>query len=66
MKLNQLEKYLFPSFLLVFQIVFIVLFGILVRYDDTGAPHRPNSTAAGQLESSASTLKVYPRKSLGQ
>ena len=64
MKLSQLEKYLLPVFLLVFEVIFILLYGLLVRYDDTGAPLQPNSTdsVTRQLESSASTLKVYPRK----
>lgn len=60
----EFEKYLLPVFLLVFQAVFILLYGLLVRYDDTGNPHT-NVTAAkaiSGLESSKSTLKVYPCK----
>lgn len=56
------EKYLLPGFLFVFQTIFIILYGLLVRYDDTGAPHT-NATRAktiSDLDSSASTLKVYP------
>lgn len=58
------EKYLLPGFLFVFQTIFIILYGLLVRYDDTGAPHT-NATRAktiSDLDSSASTLKVYPCK----
>lgn len=60
----EFEKYLLPGFLLVFQAIFILLYGLLVRYDDTGAPHT-NVTAAktiSGLDSSRSTLKVYPCK----
>lgn len=56
------EKCLLPGFLFVFQIIFIILYGLLVRYDDTGAPHKnvTNAKTISDLDSSASTLKVYP------
>lgn len=60
------EKFLLPGFLFVFQTIFIILYGLLVRYDDTGAPIT-NVTGArtiSDLDSSASTLKVYPCKYL--
>lgn len=37
MALSQYEKLLFPGFLLAFQVAFLILFGLLVRYDETGA-----------------------------
>lgn len=62
MHLPMLEKLLLPGFLCVFQLLFILLYGLLVRYDDTGAPLH-NVTGEGDipsLDSSTSTLKVYP------
>lgn len=64
MHLPMLEKLLLPGFLCVFQLLFILLYGLLVRYDDTGAPLH-NVTGEGDipsLDSSTSTLKVYPCK----
>ena len=58
---------LLPGFLLVFQVIFIILYGLLVRYDDTGAPITDNGTVVNdisQLGSYQSTLKVYPCKFL--
>ena len=54
---------LLPGFLLVFQVIFIALFGLLVRYDDSGKPLTSNSTVVSdvsELDSSRSALKVYP------
>ena len=56
---------LLPGFLLVFQVIFIILYGLLVRYDDTGAPITSNDTFVEDvrlLDSSRSALKVYPCK----
>ena len=64
MELAKWEKLLLPAFLLVFQGIFIILYGLLVRYDDTGKPHTDNITFENGLESSRATLKVYPRKLL--
>ena len=64
--LTKLEKLMFPSFLCVFQLVFIILYALLVRYDDTGKPHvdlEVSGTTADYirtLESYQSALKVYP------
>ena len=77
MALTKLEKLMFPGFLLAFEVVFIVLFGLLVRYDDRGDPVPETGTSidihdAGNgttidvatrgAESSRSTIKTYPRK----
>ena len=37
MALSQYEKLLFPGFLLAFQIAFLIIFGLLVEYDEEGA-----------------------------
>lgn len=37
MALTKYEKLLFPGFLLAFQVAFLILFGLLVQYDETGA-----------------------------
>lgn len=61
-----LEKMLLPLFLAVFEVIFIILYGLLVRYDDTGAPHTENDTNTlsdiSELVSSRSSLKLYPCK----
>ena len=69
----KLEKYLFPGFLFFFEVVFLVLFGLLVKYDERGAPDHERAAAEAfaeenggtdgfvrELESTLSTTKVYP------
>ncbi|KAL5487173.1 hypothetical protein EMCRGX_G019744 [Ephydatia muelleri] len=46
MALSQYEKLLFPGFLLAFQVAFLILFGLLVRYDETGAGAEGDSELA--------------------
>ena len=70
----QLQKLLFPGCLLSFEIVCIVLFGLLVEYDVGGQPGHEldvaelaNETGIPedyllQLVSTRSTTKVYPCK----
>ena len=55
---------LFPCFLLIFEVVFLVLYGLLVKYDELGAPVLGNATAAeGQLSApGVSVVSTYPRK----
>lgn len=54
---------LFPCFLLMFEVVFLVLFGLLVKYDELGEPMIHNSTESGQLSAAgASIVSTYPRK----
>lgn len=62
--LTRMEKMLFPCFLLIFEVVFLVLFGLLVKYDELGQPVLHNSTeAAGQLSApGVSIVSTYPRK----
>jgi len=58
------EKLLFPLFVLLFEVVFLVLFGTLVEYDEGGAPHTALNSSARVLQSSRITTKLYPCKSL--
>lgn len=66
--LPMMEKLLFPGFLFLFEVVFLVLFGLLVEYDERGAPHPPLEPAEHddparlirELQSSLGTTKVYP------
>lgn len=64
---------MFPLFLFVFEVIFLVIYGLLVRYDEAGAPHHDlaavtQHTEAGgtadefarNLDSSISTTKTYP------
>jgi len=73
MKLSSVEKLVFPVFLFIFEIVFLILYGLLVRYDDAGSPHT-DLTAAQEnidsgdtaeenvrnLQSTIDTTKIYP------
>lgn len=43
MAFSQYERLLFPAFLLAFQIAFLILFGLLVEYDDSGAGQAGNT-----------------------
>jgi len=36
--LSSIEKLWFPSTIIVMEIVFLILFGVFVEYDDNGAP----------------------------
>ncbi len=75
MKLSSLEKLIFPLFLFVFEAIFLVIYGLLVRYDEAGAPHqdlvaaRQHTETGGtadeftrNLQSSLSITKTYPCK----
>ena len=62
-----MEKMLFPCFLLIFEVVFLVLFGLLVKYDELGQPvlelHSSNGNSTGQLSApGVSIVSTYPRK----
>ena len=66
------EKYLLPAFLFCFEFIFLVVYGLLVRYDEAGSPDvelakaKEFATAGDsgdfvrELESSLSTTKTYP------
>lgn len=62
MALTKREKLLFPGFLLAFEVIFLILFGLLVRYDDNGGPLIANGSMISQLSSQQNTIKVYPCK----
>ena len=77
MRLTRFEKLMFPLFLFVFEIIFLILYGLLVRYDDGGSPHhdltllREHLATGGDsdelirsLVSTLSTTKTYPCKFL--
>ncbi len=57
MAYKKLEKLMFPGFLVAFEVLFVILYGLLVRYDDRGAAD-PLVT-----ESQESTIKTYPCES---
>ncbi len=65
-----LEKLLFPGFLIFFEAIILVLFGLLVDYDESGSPDQEilvarNHTAGDyvrELESTLSTTKTYSCK----
>lgn len=54
---TKLEKLVFPGFLLVFEIVFLILFGLLVEYDDRGDADPSSDTFR---ESGESVRRTYP------
>ncbi len=57
MAFTKLEKLMFPGFLMAFEVVFLILYALLVRYDDRGAADLP---VAENQTSQASTIKTYP------
>lgn len=62
MVLTKLERLMFPGFLLVFQVVFLILFGLLVEYDETGSPTPSEGLASASAVTQQGTIKVYPCK----
>lgn len=60
MALTKLEKLMFPGFLLAFEVVFLILFGLLVDYDSTGIPDPPRPQANQEAASAEFTQTVYP------
>ena len=58
--LTSTEKLWFPSFILFLQIVMLVLFGVLVEYDDHGAPLEANGNPpASDDETADDAIKTY-------
>ena len=63
-----MERLLFPAFLFFFEVLFLVIFGLLVEYDAGGAPEHALGDAVDgdpemlirNLESSLATTKTYP------
>lgn len=72
--LAAMERLLFPAFLLFFEVVFLVVYGLLVEYDESGAPEHDLRLArlsaernnpdelVRNLQSSLGTTKTYPCK----
>ncbi len=72
--MTKMEKLLLPGFLFCFEFIFLVVFGLLVRYDERGSPgaELPQATAfqqsgqqgdyVRQLASTLSTTKTYTCK----
>lgn len=68
----KVERLLLPGFLFCFEFIFLVVFGLLVRYDDNGSPDvelakarelaeaGDDSVFIRELGSSLSTTKTYP------
>ena len=54
---------MFPGFLLAFEVVFLILFGLLVDYDRTGIPN-PSMQAAQEGATADNTQTVYACKFL--
>lgn len=63
-EMSALKKKIFPAFLLAFQVVFLVLFGVFVTYDKVvpadGSAGAPTDSCLSPLESTRSTAKTYP------
>ena len=60
MALTKLEKLMFPGFLLAFEVVFLILFGLLVRYDDNGGSVTDGSTTAIVVSMLSNKLIIVP------
>lgn len=75
MVLEKTKKLFFPGLLLTFELLILVLFALLVEYDEGGQPGHEAEVAAQlangstgkeaddyllQLQSTISTTKVYP------
>ena len=76
-QLTKLEKLLLPAFLILFEVVFIIVYGLVVDYDEGGSPDHELEVALQLLQNSSSvsaeeyvlslastrgTTKVYPCK----
>lgn len=63
-EMSALKKKVFPAFLLAFQVVFLILFGVFVTYDKVvppdGSVEVPTDSCLSPLESTRSTTKTYP------
>ena len=77
-QLTKLEKLLLPGFLILFELVFLIVYGLIVDYDEGGSPDHEQEVALQLLQNNASsdeylaslastsgTTKVYPCKSGG-
>lgn len=63
-EMSTLKKKVFPAFLLAFQVVFLILFGVFVSYGNVVPPDGsigvPKDSCLSPLESTRSTAKTYP------
>lgn len=67
---EKIEKWILPIFLFVFEVIMLILYGVLVQYDSFGtpAPVDANTSAAAMAfhggDPLAQVEKTYPRKSV--
>lgn len=62
---EKIEKWILPVFLFVFEVIMLILYGVLVRYDSLGTP-APVNTSSLEFHGGdplAAVEKTYPRKS---
>ena len=74
---SKLKKLLFPLVLVPLEVIVLVLFGTLVKYDESGAPHNPSAASisngsedgidvrqdgGASISLSTNTTKLYPCK----
>lgn len=63
--LTSTEKLWFPSFILFLQVVMLILFGVLVEYDDFGKPLGANASSPARTSDGETPDDVittyYPR-----
>ena len=65
--LTRMEKLWFPGFVLFLQATMLVLFGVLVEYDEFGAPHETPPEEDADLPDSVGTIRTfYPRMLIRQ
>lgn len=58
-EMSTLKKMVFPTFLLAFQVVFLIFFGVFVTYDNIVPPEHDGSVEE-PAASTRSTAKTYP------
>ena len=74
---TELKKLLFPLVLVPLEVIVLALFGTLVKYDESGAPHNPNAASisngsedgidvrqdgGASISLNTNTTKLYPCK----
>lgn len=57
--MSTIKKMVFPAFLLAFQVVFLILFGVFVTYDNI-VPPEDDGSVKEPADSTRSTTKTYP------
>lgn len=60
-QLTNLEKLLLPAFLVLFEVVFIIVYGLVVDYDEGGSPDHEQEVALQLLQNNA-TAEEYVLK----